>query len=218
MRTRLGLITSLLMQGCEPAQVVVRLALRKLLVDCNSVLDAGCGCTWNMRWIGAPNTTGLEGYEPSYQKAMEMKTHDKLVKGDVREMDSLFGEGQFDACVSLDVIEHLTKEEGLKLLKSMERVARKRVIIFTPSGFLSQRHTERGDLQEHISGWEASEMRAMGYEVMGMLGPKSLRGEYHVLKNRPKLFWGVVSMLGHCFWTRWKPEKAAAILCVKNKQ
>ena len=59
-------------------------------------------------------------------------------------------------------------------------------------------------------------MRNHGYNVIGMLGPKNLRGEYHAIKGRPRVFWGIVSLLGHFFWTRSHPEKAAAILCVKD--
>jgi hypothetical protein len=51
-----------------------------------------------------------------------------------------------------------------------------------------------------------------------MLGLKSLRGEFHLLKGKPRFFWGIVSMLTHLFWTRWSPENAAAILCVKEKR
>jgi hypothetical protein len=59
-------------------------------------------------------------------------------------------------------------------------------------------------------------MRGHGYEVFGMLGPKSLRGEYHLLKRRPKVFWGIVSALDQVVRIHHRPEKAAAILCIKT--
>ena len=59
-------------------------------------------------------------------------------------------------------------------------------------------------------------MTNYGYRVIGLLGPKSLRGEYHAIKRRPRIFWGIVSLLGHFLWTRNHPAKAAAILCVKE--
>jgi hypothetical protein len=77
---------------------------------------------------------------------------------------------------------------------------------------------EEGDLQVHLSGWEPSEMKGYGYRVIGMLGPKCLRGEYHMLKWRPRIFWGLVSLLGHLLWTRWHPSQAASMLCVKTKK
>ena len=61
-------------------------------------------------------------------------------------------------------------------------------------------------------------MKGYGYRVLGMLGPKLLRGEYHALQWRPKVFWGSVSLLGHFLWTRWYPSQATSILCVKTKE
>jgi hypothetical protein len=136
--------------------------------------------------------------------------------GDVRELDRYFKAGQFDTVVALDVIEHLTKEDGLQMMRSMEKIASRKVIFYTPSGYLPQHSFENNDLQEHLSGWEAEEMKQLGYRVTGVLGPKTLRGEMHVLKGQPKIFWGFISLVAHFLWTRWAPSKAAAILCVKT--
>ncbi|MEI9959681.1 MAG: class I SAM-dependent methyltransferase [Limisphaerales bacterium] len=211
------MICLLLRQGFDPSAIAVRLAIRNALTGCDRVLDVGCGTSMNMRWFGVKHSTGVEGYGPACEEAKRRKTHDELVQSDIRELDRHFKPRQFDACVALDVIEHLTKEDGLKLMASMERIANKKIIFFTPSGFLIQHHYEQGDLQEHLSGWEPSEMEQHGYQVSGLLGPKSLRGEFHVIQKRPKVFWGFVSFLGHIFWTKRNPAKAAAILCVKTK-
>ena len=217
MHSRIGLILILIKQGFDPAQILTRLALRKALNDCESVLDVGCGKSMNLRWVGVKHSTGIDGYAPDLEEARRLKTHDELILGDVQKLDNYFNSGQFDAVMALDVIEHLAKEDGLRLMQTMEKTSRRKVIFFTPSGFLPQYHLEKNDLQEHLSGWEAAEMKQHGYRVIGMLGPKILRGEFHSLKWRPKLFWGGVSMLGHFLWTRWFPEKAAAILCIKTK-
>jgi hypothetical protein len=217
MRSRTSLVLLLLKQGFDPAAIVLRLALRRALLGSDRVLDIGCGSSMNLRWLGVPHPTGLEGYGPALEEARRKNTHDALIQGDVRSLDQHFKPGQFDTCISLDVIEHLSKEDGWKLIDSMERIATRKVILLTPSGFLPQHHLEQGDLQEHLSGWEAAEMRARGYEVTGLLGPKSLRGDHHTLKGRPKVFWGLVSLLGHFLYTRNHPAQAAAILCVKTK-
>lgn len=199
----------------DPAQVLIKLALRRALLGCESVLDIGCGASPTMRQLGISHVAGLEGYRPSYEEAKRRKTHDEIQFGDVRNLAEYFKPSQFDACVALDLIEHLSKSDGLKLLEQMEKIAGKRSVIFTPSGFLAQRHAAQDDLEEHLSGWEASEMSGLGYHVVGLLGPKSMRGEYHILKGRPKAFWGIVSLFGHWCWTRNHPEKAAAIMCTK---
>jgi len=216
MKSRSNLAWKLLKQGADPAQIIVKLAVRQALLGCQSALDVGCGTSPAMRQIGIPRLVGLEGYEPSIQEAKKLNTHDEIVRGDVRELTKYFRPGQFDACVGLDVIEHLAKEDGLKMMKAMETVAAKRVILFTPCGFLPQRHAANDDLQEHLSGWDPGEMTGYGYRVTGFLGPKKLRGEYHALQRRPRIFWAVVSLAGHWLWTRNHPENAAAILCVKD--
>ena len=101
------------------------------------------------------------------------------------------------------------------MLDDLERLATRRVVIFTPNGFVPQ-HSHDGDLQEHLSGWTAEEMRGRGYRVYGMFGPRFLRGEYHHIKYRPQAFWVVVALLAHYGRTRRHPETAAAIYCVKE--
>lgn len=217
MVTKAKLAARLFKMRLDPMQILTRLELRDMLSGCESVLDVGCGPGSTLRLFEFQHLAGIEGYPPSHEIAVRSKTHDRLVLGDIRNLDQFFHENEFDACVALDVIEHLPKAEGLKLMKDMERISRKKTVFFTPSGFLPQRHTESDDLQVHLSGWEPDEMRGFGYSVVGVLGPKSLRGEWHHLKRRPKFFWGAVSLLGQCISTRRHPERAAAILCAKVK-
>ena len=198
-------------------QIVIRLGIRSALEGCKRVLDVGCGSASPMQALGIGHLAGIEGYAPAYESAKSAKTHDELVLGDIRNLEQYFKPGSFDACVALDVIEHLTKEDGLKLMASMEKIAARKTVFFTPNGFLPQRNAENDDLQLHLSGWEAWEMRKHGYRVIGSLGPKILRGEGHQLKYRPRAFWAAMSLAGHCLFTRWLPEYAAAILCVKER-
>ena len=216
MRNPINLAFTVLRAGEDPNQVLVRLALRKALLGCETVLDVGCGPAMTLRYLGVPRSFGVEGYAPALADAKAKHTHDEFIQGDVRELLSLFKPGQFDACIAMDVIEHVTKEDGLQLIKAMETIARKRVVFFTPSGFLPQSHANNEDLQEHLSGWEPSEMQGYGYEVIGLLGPKRWRGEYHKLKRRPAVFWGLASFAAQCLWSKRHPADAAAILCVKR--
>jgi hypothetical protein len=216
MRSRLGLIVALLKTRHDPNQILVKLALRKALLGCESVLDVGCGPSLAMRYLGVPHAVGVEGYLPAREEARRKGTHDQIIHADVRDLTCHFQPRQFDACVALDLIEHLTKEDGLKLMQDLEMIGRKKVVFFTPNSFLPQGHSVNDDLEQHLSGWEAEEMRRYGYRVIGQLGPKCLRGEGHALKRRPAVFWGLVSLLAQILWAHRHPEKAAAILCVKT--
>ena len=115
----------------------------------------------------------------------------------------------------LDIIEHFKKDRGYELVAKAERIAKKKVIIVTPNGFLPQQ-SKNGDLQEHLSGWNCEDMEKLGYSVAGLLGLKHLRGEYHNLRYQPKIFWGIVSELTQHFYARRHPKKACSLFCVKN--
>jgi SAM-dependent methyltransferase len=214
-RSRTSVVMTLLRKGVTPSQIVTILQIRKALKNCREVLDVGCGPDSALSLLGFDRLVGIEGYAPSVEAAKKNRTHHEIVQGDVRHLETQFQAGQFDACVALDLIEHLTKEDGRRLMANMEKLARRKVVFLTPNGFLPQSHAEQADLQEHLSGWEPLEMRSYGYTVAGVLGPKGLRGPYHHLRRKPGALWGVISLLGHFLYTRWIPARAAAILCVK---
>jgi hypothetical protein len=189
--------------------------LARAVEGCRSALDLGCGGGSPSRHLGIPYLSGLDGHAPSLREARANSTHQEYHLGDVRSIGGLFSQGQFEACIALDLIEHLTKDEGRQLLRDMETIASKRVIVFTPNGFLPQ-HGSEDDLQEHLSGWNPEEMQAIGYRVIGMHGPKFLRGEYHRSRFLPRAIAGPLSIIGHFLYTRSHPEKASALLCVKD--
>lgn len=197
------------------ALLAFTLELRRQLRDCRTVLDLGCGTCSPMRLVNGPHLVGVDGHEPSLRQAQSRGTHDEYHLADVRRAGELFGERRFDACVALDVIEHLPKADGWQLLEVMERLATRRVIVVTPNGFVPQ-HSRDGDLQEHLSGWLPEEFRGRGYAVLGLNGPKALRGEYAALRYRPKVFWGLVSFLAHCLYTRRHAERAFTLFCVRK--
>jgi len=198
------------------AQIFTLNAFRKALEGCETVLDVGCGKSAYMKWLGVQNSTGIDGFAPYVEEARKTNLHVDVILGNVLELERYFKPGQFDAVIALDVIEHLTKEDGMRMMASMEKIAGKKVILFTPNGFLPQHRYEDNSLQEHLSGWDAAEMTQLGYEVTGLLGPKKLRGELHELKGRPRFLWAIISIIADFLWTRHVPSKAAAILCVKE--
>ena len=189
--------------------------LRHTLKGFRTVLDVGCGFPSPLRVLQDSYLVGVDGYRPALDQARESRSHNEFFLKDVRQIGDLLGSRTFEACVALDVIEHLEKQDGWTMLQNMERLATRRVIIFTPNGFIPQR-SQDGDLQEHLSGWTVEEMRARGYRVFGMYGPKRLRGEHARIKHSPRPFWVVISLAAHHLYTRARPEMAAAIFCVKD--
>ena len=166
--------------------------LRAALRVARRILDVGCGGNSPIQFVKAISH-GVDGYEPAIRKGMERKTHSAFTVLDVRDVSTVFSPKSFDAVVALDVIEHLSKEDGYALIRDMETIATSKVVIFTPNGFLPQVSKEHGDLQEHLSGWDWVEMRNMGFTVRGVYGPRVLRKTEQELRFRPKLVCGIAS-------------------------
>lgn len=145
------------------------------------------------------------------------RDHSVHVVGDVRQVDSLFAPKSVDCVFALDLIEHLRKEDGLRLLDAVEEIARRRVVIFTPNGFLPQGPLDGNPFQEHLSGWTTREMEARGYHVVGVNGWRPLRGEIGAIRLRPRWFWTRISLYTQNLFES-KPRYAFQLFCVKDME
>ena len=78
----------------------------------------------------------------------------------------------FEVILFIDVIEHMTKHDGLLCLNFAKSIATKQVVVFTPLGFMEQEVGEDGldawgmhggDWQTHKSGWTPDEFQ--GWDI-----------------------------------------------------
>jgi SAM-dependent methyltransferase len=193
--------------------------LREVVLSggCESLLDVGCGEHSPVRFFSSEirMTVGVDAHAPSIEASRAAGSHDEYVQADVTRINEHFAPGSFDCVVSLDVIEHLPKAEGERLLDAMERIARRKVVVFTPNGFLSQPPEPGNPHQEHLSGWTAGEMRRRGYEVTGIAGWRPLRGPYVKPRWRPHALWERVALLTERRYES-RADEAFQILCVKR--
>ena len=144
----------------------------------------------------------------------EYKNVDK-VTGDVTNIEKHFKEKEFDAIFALDLIEHLEKEKGEELIKKLIKISGRLIVIYTPNGFLYQKGTENNPYQEHRSGWHVSDFKKYDFEVLGMLGHKFFRGEYHKLRS-PIILSYIISFLTFYFTNKAYPELDSALLAIKK--
>jgi hypothetical protein len=106
------------------------------------------------------------------------------------------------------VIEHLEKKEALKLLDKAASIARKKVILITPNGYLRQDVADGNQLQAHLSGWQPGELAALGFRAFGLNGFKIFREDFHLadtheplkallstVRFKPRLLWLAISEL-----------------------
>jgi len=80
-----------------------------------TILDVGCGRCSPLKKIKKESyEVGVDHYKPYISKSKEQSIHDKYVFGDVRAL--LFKTNSFDCAIAIEVLEHLNREDGLKML------------------------------------------------------------------------------------------------------
>lgn len=100
-----------------------------------TILDVGCGRFSPLRMVKKDSyKVGIDHYEPYISKSKEQFIHNKYVLGDVRALP--FKSNSFDCAIATEVLEHLNKDDGLKMIREMERAAKRKIILTTPNGFL----------------------------------------------------------------------------------
>ena len=187
--------------------------LKKELSDCDTVLDLGCGKNSPIQHCNIPFSVGVDVFETYLKESQKKGIHNKYIKEDIRKIN--LEPKSFDAVIALDVLEHLTEEEGRELIKRMESLAKKKIIVTTPNGYIRQESYDDNPLQEHKSGWAPGELEELGFKVIGLNGWKRLRGERSLIKYRPVRFWQIISDLTqkityHC------PEFAFQLFAIKK--
>jgi len=187
--------------------------LKKELKGCKTVLEFGCGYDSPLRLLKGFHSVGIDIHAPTIERARALKTHDEYIIADVLKYRS---RKKFDCAVALDVIEHVKKKDGRRLMENMEKSARK-VIIFTPNGYVPQaeEYVKENPFQAHLSGWTVIEFKKKGYQVRGINGLKWLRKENAKVRGRPKLLWIALAEITQWITAR-VPRLAFQLLAVKE--
>ena len=201
--------------------------LKKELKDCESVLDLGCGPDSPLQYCSnIRHSIGVEAFQPYFEKSKKKGIHSEYVSKKIRDLD--FEDNSFDAVIMLEVIEHLEEQEGLEVLKELEKWARKKVVISTPNGFFPQKVVDNNPMQVHLSGWDVKKLKSLGFlKIYGLAGLKHLRAEidhesmdaelFISMKYKPKFFWFMIATLSQMF-TYHFPGMAFGLFCVKTKK
>ncbi|MGD7024840.1 class I SAM-dependent methyltransferase [Rossellomorea vietnamensis] len=139
----------------------------KHIKQTDSVIDIGCGI--KPQQIIKPQVhvciEPAAEYIEHLEKNIQNRDRIYILINSTWDILKIFPPNSVDTIIFTDVIEHLEKEDRRKLIGHARRVARVQVILFTPLGFLPQRHPdgkdawglEGGKWQNHKSGWEPGE-------------------------------------------------------------
>jgi hypothetical protein len=150
---------------CFESPVEFLAAVGKAVKETEVVIDIGCGIV-PMNYFRPQLHLMVEPWREYSDILSYGYAGDKgviVIRAGALEALEQFGNNSVDSIMLLDVIEHLGKDEGLKVIHESERVAREQIVIFTPLGYMPQ-HMESGQadgwglggstVQEHRSGWD----------------------------------------------------------------
>jgi hypothetical protein len=171
----------------------------KTIIDVNPerVVDVGPG--WGKYGLMCreylPGLKNLEAVE-----VLEGRLHtqdviyDRVYEADVRDMDSIYWNST-DLVLIIDVIEHMTLEDGKKLLNNILSNGAA-VIVSTPKVFEEQ-HDDHNPHEEHVSLWTWQDFGIEGVEITDVSTIDSI---IFLLKKRPKVALLVVTDGREYFW------------------
>jgi SAM-dependent methyltransferase len=181
-------------------------------------LDIGCGKGEPMRFINRDKqfyAVGVDIFELYLRQCRHQNIHNDYVLCDVRRLP--FREKSFNTVLCLEVLEHLERGDGQRLLQAIEKIARHQVIISTPAGTYKQEAYDDNPHQEHRYIWIPSEMKRFGYKVRGC-GLRNIRGMSGIQSPLPKVLrplvdivWILAGPLVHFF-----PKLGGDMVCTKE--
>lgn len=148
--------------------------LRRAIGNAKTILDLGCGdgslmesLSMGKKW----KVTGVDIFPKSAEQAREKRVYEKVIFGDVLDVAKKLASKKqfFDVVFCSQVMEHLPREKGEKLLGIVDSLARKWVVIQTPRGYMEQPGVFLKDnpYQVHLSGWREKDFISRGYSVHG---------------------------------------------------
>jgi hypothetical protein len=154
------------------------LRLNGITAEDNTCLDLGCGAynsdvakqVLEYPWKAL---TSVDNYKVDLDKGALLgskASKHEFKKGDVRDWakEAAAKGKKFDITMSFDVLEHLTKEDGLVWLADLDKITSKRIVLFLPiepEDFYRKNPDPDNVLQEHLSRWRPHELQSLGYKV-----------------------------------------------------
>lgn len=196
-----------------------KLLIRKLIpVGKLKVLDLGCGMGEAGEFLNPKKTyqfTGIDIYRPYLAICKKKGNYKRVIRADIIKFK--LKKRSFDVVLLLQVIEHLDKKIAKDLIRMAIKAARKCVIVSVPNGYCSQEKYDGSIYHKHISTWNISDLKQMGFKVYGQ-GLKAIYGLRSYGGGKSANWWQKIivsiSMLLLPFITIY-PQIAAQLIGVK---
>lgn len=143
-----------------------------------SILDVGCGkgsrILKQMRQnIKGQYIVGCDVFPQYIKESKKTKIYDELVLADANHLP--FKPNTFSSVFCFEVIEHLPKNDGEKLLINLENISIKEILLSLPVGYMYQGPCEGNTYHTHKSEWFPKDFKKKKYAVLGVVGPFFIR-------------------------------------------
>jgi len=102
--------------------------------------------------------TGIDAYESTINNPVAKLIYDKLIHGEINKLIKVLP--AYDMVFFCDVIEHLTKENGIEVLEYLRKC--KHVFVSTPKEPGNRSTTFGNKYEAHISKWTHEELLKYG--------------------------------------------------------
>lgn len=139
---------------------------------------------------------GCDIHRAYLEKIRKYNPYDELLVCDAGQLP--FKPKSLNFIMAFEMIEHMDKKEGLKLLGNIETIAQDIIIVSTPSGRFEQGKIRNNPYETHLSAWYPQDFLQSGFAVSKCgLGPN-----LEELAEKLKIF----SLLQKMFQILWKTE------------
>ena len=136
----------------------------RVLVVCSGVGNVEDG-------LNCEVIVAVDIFEPYLSRFYQKRPDIIPIKINAAKLGDHFLPDPFDVVVCLDGIEHLKRLDADSLIRSMESIAKKRVVIFTTDGYAVNEPHDAWDIQggddfqKHRCGITLNEFEKMGYDA-----------------------------------------------------
>ena len=110
-------------------------AVNMFIGNDDRILDLCCGNGSVSDGLNYKEITGVDIYEKYLKEYEKNVRNSKTILFDLEAISSehfVFPNKSYDAVICLDGVEHLEKDNAVSLIKRIEEIATKKVVIFTP--------------------------------------------------------------------------------------
>lgn len=200
--------------------------LQQELKNCGTVLDLGCGPSSPIKNCkNIKHSIGVEIFDRYLNLSKKQKIHNEYIQKNILDLD--FPKKSFDAVILIEVLEHLSKKDGKKVIKLASQWAKKKIIISTPNNYFPMGTVDGNLYQKHLSGWSVKELVKSGFICHGVSGLKYLynneneveslvkTNNYTNIKFKPKILFyylnGIFQIIVYYF-----PKFAFGLFAVKT--